>query len=211
MRLFVAIWPPETALAELEAAVAPLRDRSRTLRWTAPEQWHLTLAFLGEVDDERRADLGQRLGRTARRHPPATLRLARGGRFGDRVLFAKVVGDTDEVRRLAASVSAAARRARITVDERPYRAHVTLARGDSRRGSRGGDSPAEPLSVLAGLLDGFEGTSWHADRLHLVRSRLGQGAGRRAAYETVASWRLEGRPATDGPGPDAPNGAGQGG
>ena len=49
MRLFVAVVPPDAALAELEDAVAPLREAAPELRWTGAASWHLTLAFLGEV------------------------------------------------------------------------------------------------------------------------------------------------------------------
>src|SRR4051812_28340278 len=48
MRLFIAVWPP----AELTARVAGLRRPDVPgLRWTSPEQWHVTLRFLGSVAD----------------------------------------------------------------------------------------------------------------------------------------------------------------
>ena len=69
MRLFVAIVPPPAVLAELAAAVAPLRAGRPGLRWTGPADWHLTLAFLGEVDEAVLAGAEHRLERAARRHP----------------------------------------------------------------------------------------------------------------------------------------------
>src|SRR4051794_11116337 len=100
MRLFVALVPPAEALAELGAAVAALPDTPR-LRWTRPEQWHVTLAFLAEVDDRTREALVPRLERVARRHPSPTLALAGGGRFGGQVLWTRVDGDRAALRRLA--------------------------------------------------------------------------------------------------------------
>ena len=179
MRLFVALWPPPDAVAELRAAVSGLQQEHPALRWTAPEQWHLTLAFLGEVPDERRADLEPRLARAATRHPPLTLRFAGGGRFGDRVLYTRADGDREPLTRLAQSVAAAARRSRLPVDDRPYRPHLTLAR------SRGG----EDLRPLVARLAAFEGAAWSADRVDLVESRLGGGPAR---YVAVASWPLAG-------------------
>ena len=113
MRLFDALWPPPDAVAELLAAVREVQEKSPGLRWTAPEQWHLTLAFLGEVPDDRRPELEERLERAASRYPPLTLRFAAGGRFGDRILFTRVDGDREPLTRLAQSVAAAARRSRI--------------------------------------------------------------------------------------------------
>src|ERR1700761_2509169 len=52
MRLFVAVVPPPGVLADLGTAVTPHqgeRAAHRDLRWAGPEDWHVTLAFLGEV------------------------------------------------------------------------------------------------------------------------------------------------------------------
>jgi 2'-5' RNA ligase len=50
LRLFVAIAPPAGVLDALDARAAPLRTARGDLRWTSREAWHVTLAFLGEVD-----------------------------------------------------------------------------------------------------------------------------------------------------------------
>lgn len=180
MRLFVAVTPPPDALDELRSATAAVRAGSDGLRWSPPEQWHLTLAFLGEVDDRARHDVTERLGRAAARHAPCTLALAGAGRFGQRVLWTRVDGDVDRLRRLAASVRAAARRARIAVEDRPYRPHLTLAR--ARDGA--------DLRPAVDALGGFAGRAWTARELHLVRSRLGAGPDGRAQHELLCSWAL---------------------
>ena len=227
MRAFVALIPPARALAELDDAVAPLRAAHPDLRWTPREQWHLTLAFLGEVDEAVLPNLTERLARAAHRHRRMELAFAGGGRFGDRVLWTRVVdpadregrcanlgregrcapvgrespvstgrvlrsdraasgpqhaGAADGLRRLAASVGAAARRCGILVEDRPYRPHLTLAR--TRTGA--------DLRVAAALLSGFAGSSWTADALYLVRSRLGAGPGGTAAHDAIGSWPLGG-------------------
>jgi 2'-5' RNA ligase len=133
------------------------------------------------------------------------LALRGAGRFGDRVLWTRVLAApavepgraapgsgpgrdaVDDLRALAASVGAAARRCRIPVDDRPYRPHLTLARG----------RPGSDLRPLVDALRGFAGTPWTADALHLVRSRLGAGPGGTAVHEVVATWPL-GRPAEHG-------------
>jgi 2'-5' RNA ligase len=180
MRAFVAVTPAEPVLAELAEAVAPLQAAHPGLRWTPPAQWHLTLAFLGEVDEGVLPELTERLARAARRHPPVPLSLGAGGRFGDRVLWIRVGGSVDALRRLAASVAAAARRGGIAVDDRPYRPHLTLAR----------TRPGTDLRPAVEALRGFEGSPWTADALHLVRSRLGAGPGGTAVHEVVETWSL---------------------
>jgi 2'-5' RNA ligase len=187
MRMFVALVPPADAMAELAAAVEALQA-TPGLRWTRPEQWHVTLAFLAEVDDRAREALTPRLERVAHRHAPPTLALAGGGRFGRQVLWTRVDGDQAALRRLADAVRAAARRCGLPVDTRPYRPHLTLARTLARA-----RDPATDLAPLAAALDGFAGRPWSASDLHLVRSVLGAGPGRTAHHEPVARWPLSGR------------------
>lgn len=152
------------------------------LRWTRPEQWHLTLAFLAEVPGEAVPELERRLARAASRTPTLSLAFAGAGRFGDRVLFTKVTGDRDHLRRLAESVTAAARRTGLPVEDRAYRPHLTLARG----------RPDVDLRPLVAQLDGYRGPQWQADELHLVRSDLPAASGRTSRYVTLRSWPLNG-------------------
>ena len=188
MRLFVALAPPAEAVAELAAVLRDLPPEPR-VRWTRPEQWHVTLAFLAEVDERAQAELASRLGRVARRHAPLRLSLAGGGRFGGQVLWTRIEGDRLPLRRLADAVRAAARRCGLPTDQRPYRAHLTLARSALARTTQ----PAPDLRPLVAALQGFAGSAWPATDLHLVRSQLGAGPGGTARHETVASWPLTGR------------------
>ena len=135
------------------------------------EQWHLTLAFLGEVADDHVPELQQRLARAAGRHPPLTLRFAGSGRFGGRVLFMALDGDVQGLKRLAASAGAAARRVGIAVEDRPYRPHLTLARA----AAGGGD-----LRPLVARLATIEGQAWTATtpRPRAQQARPGAGPAR---------------------------------
>ncbi|WP_037602388.1 RNA 2',3'-cyclic phosphodiesterase [Streptacidiphilus rugosus] len=180
MRLFLAVLPPESAVQELDAAVRPLRmlPQGTGLRWTGLESWHLTLAFLGHVDAEQLAALEPRLAHIAHEHAAHRLRLAGAGRFGDRALWVGVSGDTLALRKLAEAAADAARRSGIGVDERPFRAHLTLARSGTARAD---------LKALAGALADFQGEEWTAGTLCLMRSYLGAGP---AHYEVVGEWPL---------------------
>jgi 2'-5' RNA ligase len=206
VRLFVAVWPSPEAIEHLTPVVAALANDppagnlarilvgdpsaggdGRGLRWTAPPQWHLTLAFLGESGPEVLPELQRRLGRAAARARELTLAFAGGGRFGDRVLYTKVSGEREQLRHLAASVGAAARRTGIRMEDRAYRPHLTLARG----------RPGCDLRPLVTALADYRGPEWRSETLELVRSHLGAGPGHTSRYEVVRSWPLAGR--TSGP------------
>ncbi|OEV08074.1 2'-5' RNA ligase family protein, partial [Streptomyces nanshensis] len=97
MRLFTALLPPAYVLdgsGQLADQVAALRSLAgaETLRWTERANWHITLAFYGEVDEARSDGLRERLARAARRGRPLRLRIAGGGHFGERSLWAAVQG-----------------------------------------------------------------------------------------------------------------------
>ena len=105
MRLFVAPTPPEAVAEELAARVAPLRALAPELRWSRPEQWYLTLAFLGEVAGAAREDMASRLERAARHHAPLPLSFA-GARTLRQPRAVGGRGDRKALRRLAESVRA---------------------------------------------------------------------------------------------------------
>lgn len=183
MRLFVAITPPAVVLDELEAAVGPLRSQWPGLRWATQDAWHLTLAFLGEVSEEKAAALAPRLERAARRHPALSLSFGPGGAFPApgraRVLWAGIDGDRAALTALARSVAAGARRAGAGPpdEDRKFRPHVTLARCRA---------PAD-VGPLVRSLAGYAGSPWTAAEIHLIRSYLGQGPPR---YEMAGTWPL---------------------
>lgn len=183
MRLFVAVTPPPEALQALRAALAPVTRQWDGLRWARQESWHITLAFLGEVDAARIPDLTARLGRAAARHPAMDLAIGGAGAFSRpaaaRVVWAGVTGAREELRRLADSVAAAARRSGIPVEDRRFRPHLTLARSN-----QGAD--VRPLITELGDL---AGPVWTADAIHLIRSHLGPNP----RYEELHSWPLRSR------------------
>ncbi len=167
MRLFVAVAIPVQVREAVTRAVEDLHALSPAgLRWADPERWHLTLAFFGEVQDARLDELTRRLARAAGRHRAPVLRIEQAGRFGGRVLWARIVEaqESDHVLSgLADSVAAAARRTGIAQEERSYRPHLTLARSQSN----------VDLRPLVDALAGLRSDSWTAHEVLLVRSRLG--------------------------------------
>ena len=198
MRLFVAIALPPEAASELDEVVAPLRPSWPELRWTGVDAWHLTLAFLGEVDEVATGRLAHRMSNAARRHTPLSLSLAGAGAFPvaqrARVLWTGIEGDLDGLGRLADSVAAGARKAGAPPADgrRGYQPHLTLARCRA---------PAD-VSSLVVRLDSFAGTSWVASEIYLIHSRLGA----QPRYEILGSWPLR----TPGHGSGRPSGRGRG-
>ena len=150
MRTFVAVRPPPEAVTHLQAELA---------RWpSAPERWHVTLAFLGEVDAPRR--LAAPLGAVCAATDPFRLRLAGSGTFGrGGPVWVGVDGDVDRLTALAQDVANACRRAGVDVERRAYRPHLTVGR-------RGHPDPRALASYI--------GPEWRVDEVELVVSHLGR-------------------------------------
>ena len=179
MRLFVSIQPPPDVLAALDSELGRARAVApHGLRWTRPEKWHLTLAFLGEVPDDDVPALTAGLAAVVD-DAPMSLRLAGGGCFGTRVLWVGLAGDVHALRRLAADIAAAAGAAGVQLEEKSFRPHLTLARA--------GKEKADLRSAAAELAQ-VVGPVWDVDAVHLMRSRLSAGPGGTALHEPIATW-----------------------
>ena len=178
-RLFVAVSPSDAARADLAAAVAPLRELPGTPRWTAPERWHVTLLFLGTVPEERVPRLREALAGAVAGTPPMTLRFSGGGRFGSRrrpqVAWAGVEGDVVPLSELAGRLARAARRVKLPVEDRAFRAHLTLGRWRP-----GAAADGDVVDRLAG----YRGPDWPVTEVQLLRSHLGP----KPRYDAVEAW-----------------------
>lgn len=177
MRMFIALPLPEAVKEDLTKFLEPRQEAGPDLRWTGPEQWHLTLAFLPEVAERHADELLDRLSRATSRRKPLTLRLAGAGAFphagAAKVLWAGVEHDGEELMRLAGGVRAAGSKSGIDVGGGRFHAHLTLARL----------GPPADVTRWLRVLEGYSGPSWRADEVALIASYLGQGRGGRSRHE----------------------------
>jgi 2'-5' RNA ligase len=173
MRLFVAAYPPPEALDDLGHCVDALNVSTATVntRITARALWHVTLAFLGEVPDERAAEVGRAVDRAAERLGPVrpALRLKGGGRFGRgrfTLMWAGLGGDVAALARVADAVRGELRASRSPYDMKRFQPHLTLARPGERL-------PASAIDDDVATLNAYEGPQWTIDEIALVSSHLG--------------------------------------
>src|SRR3546814_757709 len=133
MRLFVALALPD----HLRSRLAELCSGLPGARWVAPENLHLTLRFIGEVDGRDAEDIDVAL--SGIHLPRFAIALSGVGEFGDgRRLRSVWVGveASDMLDRLHAKVEQAVQRAGQPPEQRKFKPHVTLARFKSHPGGR---------------------------------------------------------------------------
>ena len=162
-RAFLAVAPPPEVLRRTELLTDSVRQVDDGLRWTRVDQRHVTLQFLGRVDDTEA--LVASVGESVRRMPSFTVALGGAGAFPSArrasVLWLGVSNGADELRALASAIGAATAPLGFVPDDRPFRAHVTVARANHARDLR---------PVVQALASAATGPSFSVDRVVLFDS-----------------------------------------
>lgn len=184
MRLFVAVNLSPPARAAIQSAIDRFPVDDPPWRWVGPDNWHLTLKFLGETEPARASALTQALGEVARDHRAFEMTLGAFGGFPNlrnpRVLFYRVERGAAELESLAGDVDAAVERAiGLERERRRFRSHATIARIKGRL------SP-DIVARFARVSPLTEAIT-RVDRFELMESRL-QRAG--AVYSVVKEFAL---------------------
>lgn len=134
MRCFVAISLPDALHAHLAALSRALRAESacRAFRFVADGNAHLTLRFLGDVEEDTLTHVRGALAVACRGRGALTLHVGGLGAFPGlrrpRVLWVAVDEPTGALAALQAVVEAAAVGAGLAPETRPFAPHLTLAR-----------------------------------------------------------------------------------
>ena len=184
LRLFVAVAVPEDIKAPLGELQRELRERlGRSLiSWTRPENFHLTLRFLGDVASNRVEELTHALAIAAAPHAPMKLSVTGLGCFPNtrrpRILWAGIRDEADVLTVLARRVVEATNSFSNQPAEERFTGHLTLAR--VRRIHR------EDSSTLDRFIQETSARSlgsWRAGNVELIRSELHPSGSR---YTTLA-------------------------
>lgn len=125
-RLFIALDLPEDVVATLDRLCQGLPG----VRWSDPEQFHLTLRFIGEVDQGTFYEIGEALAGVA--HPPFELALKGLGQFPPRgaphTLWAGVEDPAGALPGLRRRIERVLEEVGLPAERRKFTPHVTLGR-----------------------------------------------------------------------------------
>jgi 2'-5' RNA ligase len=172
-RLFVALDPPEGVRRRIGAAVAALRRSAGRaadeVRWTSPDTLHLTVQFLGDVPEERIAELDGAVRAAAAASRSLQLELRGAGGFPNarrpRVVWLGLGGDVAPLAALADALGRRLTPLGFPPEARPFSPHLTVGRARDSRGASGlGGALAEATQG--------EGIAWRAAELVLFESHL---------------------------------------
>jgi 2'-5' RNA ligase len=186
MRLFIALNLPKNERARVYRASAALRDAKLPIRWIEPDNYHLTLKFLGEVHQDRVTAVEEIVQKVADGTVPFDISLGGFGAFPTirkpRVVWMGIVASA-ELRCLKQDLEWGLADVGFEAETRAFHPHVTLGRADPKFNAghfRGFDD------IIANLT--YEGGA-QIRTLDLMRSHLSRDGAR---YSVVTSARLAG-------------------
>ena len=177
MRLFIACELPAELRETLTETSALLRDYLPG-RYVAPDSFHITLAFLGEVPGTRIVELQDLLEDACAGYGPIPIKLGELGYFGKRgkaALWQGFAPDAgrDRLEELADSVRRHLSRAGFDFDGKSFLPHITLMRA---------------ADLTAGILPGPQDVAGSIARVSLFSSDL---SGERPSYEALYTVELD--------------------
>lgn len=179
MRVFIAIPTPDRVAETIILEMAALRGAYPDLKWIGLNALHLTLNFLGEVDEKQLEHIRQVMDAAGRAQSPFRMKYHGLGTFPPRgrprVLYVRVEEGRGECELVQRVLSAGLSRI-VELDRRRFTPHLTLARIKNSR--KWPDVDREGTDISA---------EFAAERIVLFRSYLKPSG---AEYEELYSVQL---------------------
>lgn len=144
-RYFIAINFPQEIKRELNKVIKNLKQifPEHSIKWVEPGNLHITLHFLGNLEEEKINDIKKELEKIVKKYTPVTLQLKGVDTFPNKG-YAKIIYiQAEEVskggilQQLVKEVGGILNQAGVEIDQRPWRPHSTLGR--VKRGEKGLD------------------------------------------------------------------------
>ena len=190
MRAFLAVPSDAMWVESARGLVARLRDRFPRASWTKPESWHLTLKFLGEIDEGAAGRFAEEVGAAALETVTGEIQAGPAAIFPERgrprvlgVGFSPSPG-SESVTRLARRAQEIATRLGLPGEDRLFHAHVTFARIRD-------PWPPESVEEYRREVESWTFPAWLARSCVLFQSRLDPEG---AVHTPIREWTFQGGP-----------------
>ncbi len=169
IRTFIAIELPDNIIDAIGNMQKKIGRYGLKMRWIRPENIHITLKFLGDIDPEMIQSIESCLKKTGKENNPIQL-LSRGigvfpGLKRPRVLWAGIDGDTDILKKLQQSLDDLLSTIGIAKEKRPFKGHLTIGRFK-------GQADSKKLISVIKTFSTFETDPFFAEALTLYQSNL---------------------------------------
>ena len=187
IRSFLAFEQPSEIQAILNRVSGELRRSRLDVRWVKPENIHLTIVFLGNIQSEHVEAMENPLQKLCLTTGPFQISLKGAGCFPNsrrpRVLWVGLEGDLERMGRLRDSLQDELQSFGVRKEERPFRPHLTLGR------FRSVDRADRELDAILARYQDLTSPACRLRELILYKSELRPGG---SVYTQLRSWPLTG-------------------
>jgi 2'-5' RNA ligase len=171
MRTFIAIELPQEIKDSLRRLQEKLKASKTDVKWVEPNNIHLTLKFLGEVDDKKLDKVIKIIEETARDKNEFQMRISSLGAFPKidfpRVIWVGVETGNKETKAIAEELEEKTAKIGIPKEDRPFSSHITIGR---TRSSLNREKLVQDLKNKAEL--GGEKLEFYVTKITLFKSTL---------------------------------------
>lgn len=181
-RLFVAINLPQKLKNKLSRLILELQKRNKRLaiKWVASKNLHLTLHFLGYLNDDQISEIKKILNRIKGQHSRFKMRVGEIGGFPNlnspKVIFIdSKETENKEAQKIQKELSRELQKIDLKIDKRPWQEHITLARVKAK---------CQPKIPRVEITD----SEFEVGSIELMESELGSDGPR---YSIVESFELD--------------------
>lgn len=169
VRTFVAILLDDSLRKSITEIIGKLSTSKAKVKWVEPENVHVTLKFLGDVEEERLPEVYAACERAAAGVGPINLEMRSidcfPNRKNPRIVWLGVERGAEAVKRLQGRVESELAQIGFSADDKQFRAHLTIGRVKGK----------ERLSMLGRLLDKEKNVligSMRAEKVSVMKSKL---------------------------------------
>ena len=185
MRLFIAVNIKAETKNKIARIQSALKKNVGSVKWISPENLHLTLKFLGEVDDSGKDLISEKLRQVVDGIKKFEVDFEKIGVFPNetapRVLWLGVEKGKTELENLAQKIENLFTEIDFEREKRPFSAHLTLGRFN------GSPKGGEKISGIIGKMPS-EKISDIVEAVYLMKSTL---TPRGPIYEVIEKFQLE--------------------
>lgn len=132
MRTFIAIELPQEIRNSLASLQEQLRSSGADVKWVAPVNIHLTLKFLGEIDEKKLDEVSKIIDDIAKNKTTFAIRITSLGAFPKinypRVIWVGIDKGDMETKEIANDLEEAIAKIGIPKEDRPFSSHITIGR-----------------------------------------------------------------------------------
>jgi 2'-5' RNA ligase len=180
MRAFIAIELPQEIKDSLGRLQAKLKTAGADVKWVDPKNIHLTLKFLGEIDEQTKERVSTKLAEICSGRKQFNLSLSSCGAFPNtdspRVIWAGIEQGDKEIKTIADAIEIQLESIGIPKETREFSSHITLGR------TRSSKNRPELAKILSELSSKPLKEQFPASKITLFKSTL---TPRGPIYETL--------------------------